>query len=119
MTVYAIMGGTGLTQLEGLTITRSLALDTPYGPTSADIQVGEFAGRDFGLGAARHELPGDRIVGQARTVDQRHHLRGDRDRHGLRGILQPRVGGQESLAFQSFQGTQGRHGGAGIVATAA
>ena len=31
MTVYAIMGGTGLTQLEGLTITRSLALDTPYG----------------------------------------------------------------------------------------
>ena len=43
MTVYAIIGGTGLTQLDGLTISRSLALDTPYGPTSADIQIGSLA----------------------------------------------------------------------------
>ncbi|NMY75847.1 S-methyl-5'-thioinosine phosphorylase [Pseudomonas sp. WS 5071] len=56
MTVYAIIGGTGLTQLEGLTITRSLALDTPYGPTSADIQIGEFAGREV-MFLARHGHP--------------------------------------------------------------
>ena len=30
MTVYAIIGGTGLTQLEGLSIRQSLAVDTPY-----------------------------------------------------------------------------------------
>lgn len=29
MTVYAIIGGTGLTRLEGLEIRQSLALDTP------------------------------------------------------------------------------------------
>ena len=56
MTVYAIIGGTGLTQLEGLTISRSLALDTPYGPTSADIQIGEFGGREV-LFLARHGHP--------------------------------------------------------------
>ena len=56
MTVYAIIGGTGLTQLEGLTISRALALDTPYGPTSADIQIGEFGGREV-LFLARHGHP--------------------------------------------------------------
>ena len=56
MTVYAIIGGTGLTQLDGLTISRSLALDTPYGPTSADIQIGEFGGREV-LFLARHGHP--------------------------------------------------------------
>ncbi|MGC1333729.1 S-methyl-5'-thioinosine phosphorylase [Pseudomonas sp.] len=56
MTVYAIIGGTGLTQLEGLTITRSLALDTPYGAPSADILQGEFAGHEV-LFLARHGHP--------------------------------------------------------------
>ncbi len=56
MTVYAIIGGTGLTQLEGLTLNRSLALDTPYGAPSADILQGEFAGQEV-LFLARHGHP--------------------------------------------------------------
>lgn len=56
MTVYAIIGGTGLTQLDGLTITRSLALDTPYGAPSADILQGEYAGYEV-LFLARHGHP--------------------------------------------------------------
>ncbi|CDF85114.1 S-methyl-5'-thioinosine phosphorylase [Pseudomonas knackmussii B13] len=56
MTVYAIIGGTGLTQLEGLTLKDSLSLDTPYGAPSAPIQRGEFAGREV-LFLARHGHP--------------------------------------------------------------
>ncbi|MCK9799963.1 methylthioadenosine phosphorylase [Pseudomonas chlororaphis] len=56
MTVYAIIGGTGLTQLEGLNIRQSLALDTPYGAPSAEVQIGEYAGRDV-LFLARHGHP--------------------------------------------------------------
>lgn len=56
MTVYAIIGGTGLTQLEGLTLKDSIALDTPYGAPSAAIQRGEFAGREV-LFLARHGHP--------------------------------------------------------------
>ncbi|MEE9103464.1 S-methyl-5'-thioinosine phosphorylase [Pseudomonas nitroreducens] len=56
MTVYAIIGGTGLTQLEGLTLKDSVALDTPYGAPSAAIQRGEFAGREV-LFLARHGHP--------------------------------------------------------------
>lgn len=56
MTVYAIIGGTGLTQLEGLTLKDSVELDTPYGVPSAAIQRGEFAGREV-LFLARHGHP--------------------------------------------------------------
>jgi 5'-methylthioinosine phosphorylase len=56
MTVYAIIGGTGLTQLEGLTLKDSLSLDTPYGAPSAPIQRGEYAGREV-LFLARHGHP--------------------------------------------------------------
>lgn len=56
MTVYAIIGGTGLTQLEGLTLKDSLNLDTPYGAPSAPIQRGEYAGREV-LFLARHGHP--------------------------------------------------------------
>ncbi|MWV13415.1 S-methyl-5'-thioinosine phosphorylase [Pseudomonas sp. R-28-1W-6] len=56
MTVYAIIGGTGLTQLEGLTLTEELALDTPYGAPSAAIQRGLYAGREV-LFLARHGHP--------------------------------------------------------------
>lgn len=34
MSVYAIIGGTGLTQLEGLTLSESLPIETPYGAPS-------------------------------------------------------------------------------------
>ncbi|MES2818469.1 MAG: S-methyl-5'-thioinosine phosphorylase [Pseudomonadota bacterium] len=56
MTVYAIVGGTGLTQLEGLTLRQALSLDTPYGAPSADILRGEYAGREV-LFLARHGHP--------------------------------------------------------------
>ncbi|AZD59916.1 S-methyl-5'-thioinosine phosphorylase [Pseudomonas chlororaphis subsp. aurantiaca] len=56
MTVYAIIGGTGLTRLEGLSIRQSLPLDTPYGAPSADILLGEYAGREV-LFLARHGHP--------------------------------------------------------------
>lgn len=56
MTVYAIIGGTGLTQLDGLTIRQSLAVDTPYGSPSAEVQIGDYAGREV-LFLARHGHP--------------------------------------------------------------
>jgi 5'-methylthioinosine phosphorylase len=56
MTVYAIIGGTGLTRLEGLDIRQSLAVDTPYGAPSAEVQVGEYAGKEV-LFLARHGHP--------------------------------------------------------------
>jgi 5'-methylthioinosine phosphorylase len=56
MTVYAIIGGTGLTQLDGLTIRQSLPMNTPYGAPSGDIQVGDYAGREV-MFLARHGHP--------------------------------------------------------------
>src|SRR3989344_1848074 len=56
MTVYAIIGGSGLTRLEGLQIRQSLALDTPYGAPSAEVQIGEYAGSEV-LFLARHGHP--------------------------------------------------------------
>ena len=56
MTVYAIIGGSGLTRLEGLDIRQSLAVDTPYGAPSAEVQIGEYAGKEV-LFLARHGHP--------------------------------------------------------------
>jgi 5'-methylthioinosine phosphorylase len=56
MTVYAIIGGTGLTQLDGLTIRQSLAVNTPYGAPSGDIHLGDYAGREV-MFLARHGHP--------------------------------------------------------------
>jgi 5'-methylthioinosine phosphorylase len=56
MTVHAIIGGTGLTQLDGLTIHQELWLDTPYGTPSAAVLKGAYAGRDV-LFLARHGHP--------------------------------------------------------------
>jgi 5'-methylthioinosine phosphorylase len=56
MTVYAIIGGSGLTQLEGLTIRQSLSVNTPYGAPSGEVQLGEFAGREV-MFLARHGHP--------------------------------------------------------------
>lgn len=56
MTVYAIIGGTGLTQLDGLTIRQSQAVNTPYGAPSGDIHLGEYAGREV-MFLARHGHP--------------------------------------------------------------
>lgn len=46
MSELAIIGGTGLTQLEGLKIKSSTAVETPYGAPSAAISVGELSGRE-------------------------------------------------------------------------
>lgn len=56
MTVYAIIGGSGLSQFEGLNIRQSLAVDTPYGAPSAEVQIGEYEGREV-LFLARHGHP--------------------------------------------------------------
>ena len=56
MAVVAIIGGTGLTQLEGLSIRQAVSMETPYGTPSADILRGEFAGREV-LFLARHGHP--------------------------------------------------------------
>src|SRR3990167_1798986 len=56
MTVYAIIGGTGLTQLDGLRIDTELHIDTPYGAPSAPLLRGHFAGREL-LFLARHGHP--------------------------------------------------------------
>ncbi|AYC33435.1 S-methyl-5'-thioinosine phosphorylase [Pseudomonas cavernae] len=56
MTVYAIIGGTGLTQLEGLTLSAALNIDTPYGAPSAPVLRGNYAGREV-LFLARHGHP--------------------------------------------------------------
>lgn len=56
MTVYAIIGGTGLTQLEGLTLSAALNLDTPFGAPSAAILRGNYAGAEV-LFLARHGHP--------------------------------------------------------------
>ena len=56
MSVVAIIGGTGLTQLDGLTIGEAVALDTPWGKPSAEVLRGEFGGREV-LFLARHGHP--------------------------------------------------------------
>lgn len=56
MTVYAIIGGTGLTQLDGLRIDAELVMETPYGAPSAPILRGDYAGRTV-LFLARHGHP--------------------------------------------------------------
>lgn len=56
MTVYAIIGGTGLSQLEGLEIRQALPVNTPYGQPSANVLQGEYAGHEV-LFIARHGHP--------------------------------------------------------------
>lgn len=53
MTTLGIIGGTGLTQLEGLTITRSEKVNTPYGKSSAPLVYGQINAVDI-IFLARH-----------------------------------------------------------------
>ncbi len=55
-TRLAIIGGTGLTELEGLKITRSEEVDTPYGNPSAPLVWGELDGHEV-IFLARHGNP--------------------------------------------------------------
>jgi len=52
----AIIGGTGLTQIEGLTITGQQTVDTPFGAPSAEYVFGELNGKKL-IFLARHGNP--------------------------------------------------------------
>lgn len=56
MTQLAIIGGTGLTQLNDLTIIKREQLDTPYGSPSAEFVTGELNGSRI-IFLARHGNP--------------------------------------------------------------
>ncbi|EXF45712.1 5'-methylthioadenosine phosphorylase [Pseudomonas sp. BAY1663] len=56
MTVHAIIGGTGLTELSGFVLHEAQHIDTPYGAPSAVVLRGEYAGREV-LFLARHGHP--------------------------------------------------------------
>nr|VFK56864.1 MAG: methylthioadenosine phosphorylase [Candidatus Kentron sp. TUN]VFK59209.1 MAG: methylthioadenosine phosphorylase [Candidatus Kentron sp. TUN]VFK64050.1 MAG: methylthioadenosine phosphorylase [Candidatus Kentron sp. TUN] len=53
MIPLAIIGGTGLTKLEGLTVTRHVTMETPYGNPSAPLVYGTFHDREV-VFLARH-----------------------------------------------------------------
>jgi 5'-methylthioinosine phosphorylase len=56
MTGLAIIGGTGLTSLQGLDIDREETVTTPYGQPSAPLIHGRYAGREV-IFLARHGNP--------------------------------------------------------------
>ncbi|MFN3580862.1 MAG: S-methyl-5'-thioinosine phosphorylase [Pseudomonas sp.] len=56
MNSLAIIGGSGLTRLEGLQVTAEEVLQTPFGDTSAAVVKGLMAGREL-LFLARHGSP--------------------------------------------------------------
>ncbi|MGR8940913.1 MAG: S-methyl-5'-thioinosine phosphorylase [Gammaproteobacteria bacterium] len=56
MSRLAIIGGTGLTQLEGIRIVKRDRLSTPYGEPSAEFLTGDLHGREL-IFLARHGNP--------------------------------------------------------------
>ena len=54
--MIALIGGSGLTELDGLELSESLVVSTPYGAPSAPLLKGRYAGRDV-LFLARHGHP--------------------------------------------------------------
>ena len=56
MNTLAIIGGSGLTELDGLSQGEEISLDTPYGAPSAPVVRGRYAGREV-LFLARHGRP--------------------------------------------------------------
>lgn len=56
MTIYAIIGGTGLTELTGLVLQEARHIETPYGSPSASILHGLYQGQEV-LFLARHGHP--------------------------------------------------------------
>jgi 5'-methylthioadenosine phosphorylase len=49
----AVLGGTGLSSMEGLTVEEERAMTTPYGPPSDTVRIGRLAGRRVAF-LARH-----------------------------------------------------------------
>jgi len=56
MGIVAIIGGTGLSQIDGFEITEARSMDTPYGDPSHNFEIGRFADRPF-IFLARHGNP--------------------------------------------------------------
>jgi 5'-methylthioadenosine phosphorylase len=56
--MIGIIGGTGLYRMEGLEVTRSKEIDTPFGRPSGPLMLGRLAGRDIAF-LARHGLHHD------------------------------------------------------------
>jgi 5'-methylthioadenosine phosphorylase len=56
--MIGIIGGTGLYRMEGLEVTRSSEIDTPFGAPSGPILLGRLAGRDIAF-LPRHGLHHD------------------------------------------------------------
>lgn len=64
MTTLAIIGGTGLTRMEGLTVTRREMVKTPYGAPSCPIVIGELGGQSVAFLArhgSTHRIPPHRV----------------------------------------------------------
>jgi 5'-methylthioinosine phosphorylase len=64
MTTLAIIGGTGLTRMEGLTVTRREMVKTPYGAPSCPIVFGELGGREVAFlprHGSTHRIPPHRV----------------------------------------------------------
>ena len=60
MGLIAIVGGTGLTELQGLELTDTRTLETEYGVPSAALEFGRF-GQQPVVFLARHGLPNNRL----------------------------------------------------------
>jgi 5'-methylthioadenosine phosphorylase len=56
--MIGIIGGTGLYRMEGLEVTRSAEIDTPFGPPSGPVMLGRLAGREIAF-LPRHGLNHD------------------------------------------------------------
>src|SRR6056297_2144536 len=71
----AILGGTGVDQLDGLTVSAVERLDTPFGAVSADVERGQLRGREV-IFLQRHgkprSLPPHRINYRANLWALRH-----------------------------------------------
>ncbi|MFK8079332.1 MAG: S-methyl-5'-thioinosine phosphorylase [Granulosicoccus sp.] len=64
MTSLAIIGGTGLTQMEGLVVTRREMVKTPYGAPSCPIIFGEMEGQEVAFlprHGSTHRIPPHRV----------------------------------------------------------
>lgn len=64
MTTLAIIGGTGLTRMDGLTVTRREMVKTPYGAPSCPIVFGDLDGQQVAFLArhgSTHRIPPHRV----------------------------------------------------------
>ena len=64
MTTLAIIGGTGLTRMDGLTVTRREMVKTPYGAPSCPLVFGELGGQRVAFLArhgSSHSIPPHRV----------------------------------------------------------